>query len=680
MSNQFEVRADNIKDVYLDNAVKIRYFDAYLELCENLNPLFEYTEPVHINHPDEADSQFKNNRGKPYRLDILGFKINSTLDGIPSCSVALPAGKLIADLALEGTTFVKQGEYRHEPILDKKTYEDVLMDGSGNGESLEQRYRACIVWYRERFVDTDIEDDARNAFKPVFKGVISADVFTRVAHQQENVEVKINHWIYLLDTMIMRNTFMSTQSMYSTYTPWLRQRDPSMSGQSEGANSQSHSQFLLELLAQPERTIDLQEEIYKYFISEVELSFKGYSRMFTELEASGSTGEALQTIVENNQNLVHNLFRYVLERYEKNRQEQYAQNKPELNLTGAKRTSEPTLEGGVNCLTANHPAIAFYTALYEMEAGDINGITYFQALSHLARQFELRLVCTTNSIGLEAIRCRTRNWALPPIDFCTAVYNTTTYARTPAVTVVATEYSHRKQGDSFEYFKRDPNASGAIGWAAAYVDPQVKPQDKHSLGTIGIVTAPKWYSNVYDANTLRRWLQPAGQLNEVIADTSDGNSDNGEKELEIITSELEKTLAGLAKMYHYHAKTLGKNVIAVMPFNINVMTGMPVCVKDSTTGIYHSGIIANFTHTLNQAALVAQTNITLAYTDTFRHDINSEYDRVYARGGAEYHWMKNQIPPDQEPKENPLSEGNEQDNENPMFPQSPAFVGRPIYT
>jgi len=196
--------ANNINQVY--ERVKLRQFDAYLQILDNLSNICKVHEPVSRLNAASGGKLFA----------VKRFTLSSALNSIPQCTVSLPTGELVKNPSGKLSTSING--YDFAPVRDLASFNDASVE---NEAADSTQYKACILWYRECFNDTDTDESVRYYYKPIFKGITFSSNFTRVAYSQESIDLQIHHFITLLDNVLISNALYNLQSDNSTAGPLL---------------------------------------------------------------------------------------------------------------------------------------------------------------------------------------------------------------------------------------------------------------------------------------------------------------------------------------------------------------------------------------------------------------------------------------------------------------------------
>ena len=675
----------------LDRTI-IRKFEAYLEPLDRLEDLLNYTEPV----LDKAVDDTAPEGSSPTRpehindstklFNVINFSIKNSLDTLPRCSVMLPAGKFVTNL------------YRKKSIVDNYRFDPVPPFPCAQGfkqQTLEYEekenigFRPYILWYREHFRDTDVITDNAGKFKPIFKGVLRHHNFTRVAHRQESIIIELDHFACLLDTMFIHNAFLNTQAESSAYCPHLLQ-NPVKEGRSFSSTSNpqltSHGRLLDHMIGR-QADLPLNTSIYGFLEDTVE-TYKKYPTIFETLSSHHGTHDNIERITGNNINFLKKLIDFL----EKNH-EQVSKGSGEETVYA----SEPILnKETVGSDTS--PGPAFYEAAHKLATGHFNGTTYLQCMMYLAKYFSLAVVCTANTVSFEAIRFRTHSWPLEPIDSNTCIYGTRPFGRELAGSVLKLGNTKPLTGTNMAAtLSRAGSASDEAFWGAIHIDEGISEKDEMVLGSLMLFELPRWYNCGFTQQDLMRKVIPQGRSTEL--KTSDDNEKESDEEQtqpppnnggSKRDAKTEASLHRLLKSLHFQHKMSAKAVTVIMPFNINICVGMPLCIKDSQNGIYCSGIVVSFIHTICQMSLTAQTVVYMQFVDTFVYPKKKEEEEQVSTTSTKK--SSNQTPqftpvgaaapqsnrkdfPDKNPK------ANEEDDKNPYFndEKTNAFTGRPMY-
>jgi hypothetical protein len=499
-------------------------------------------------------------------------------------------------------------QYVFNPVTDRKKYEDGALGAnpeevSGNG------YKACILWYAETFDDQDYALPNRNMYKPIFKGVISNDTFTRIAYTQESVDINITHWIQLLDVVMMRNLLLSTQSANAVSTPWLRNYDPQLKTQSGKSKPISVSTEAVRTAAidSADESIKLNDALLTYVHHQAGLMFK-YKPMLDSMDSKFDVDK----IIKANIALVQTIIEFL----------QDGRGKAMNYITNPTLTKERC--GGNTC-----PKDAFMNTAAELEFGGTNGLTFYQCLVKLASEFRLHMVCTANLVSFEAIKYRVVNWAkdIGLITSSTCISSGRSFTRNMAISVGAANMSPQYGTDNDAALRlgnQDPSGASVVQWADAYVDPTAT-DGKRTLGSLVLFNLPRWFSCSTNAQDNQNKVSPRRVTVAVEQSGSGADNPNAEQDpaTDVDSSDKNKYLTRLIKSMHYQTKLQGRLINVVMPMNMNVMVGMPVCIQDSLPGKntrYHTGIVTSFTHTLMQTDCTAHTSISVSWPESFISD------------------------------------------------------------
>ena len=606
------------------NVKNVRAFDAFLEVVESVDDMLDM-------QPVSGEDDWPPCEGELY--PVIGFNISCAENKIPTATVSLPVGQYLTNLSgrYGGESDNYRSDFTFEPIEGIDSGIDLAMDSE-----LEDKLAmlGVILWCRIPLNDNDIIEENRQVWKQIFKGVTSMNSFTRIAYAQESFDVKLNHWAYILDTVMVQNALVDTISEASTFGPAMRV-DPSMrlevgSDSKSGPNREPDVQTLMtsgELLAgqSDNPNVGIFNGILQYLKLETEIS-EDYPIAWKAYQ------EKMKKVYEAGLKLVKETCEDLLERHKILVGQGYS--------TLAEFKQDNVYDG--QTLTA------FRKIAVAICDGQFNGLTYLQAMEAMAAEACLTMVYTANSVTMEALAYRPKTWKFAgkdkeqaAIDYSTQIVSNKTFAREIIGLVghfrVSKEIAPAdKEGES------EP-------WAShIYYDVDAASEEDIAPGSAVMVSLPDWF-NASHGNNTEPYISSGTRFGAL------GGENVPIQSRESIPVDVEagvKKVNNLLKLMYYQLKAKNRSVRVTLPFEINTCIGMPVCVKDSRHGLYYSGIVTAFDHNLSRNNDTAQTVWTLGSVEAFPHaDKNSE------------------------PEENPNDGA---DDNNPLYGIA-GFTGRPIY-
>jgi len=614
--------AKNINQVY--ERVKLRQFDAYLQILDNLSDICKVHEPV-----SRLNAAFG---GKLFA--VKRFTLSSALNTIPQCIVSLPTGELVTNPSAKQSTSING--YDFAPVRDLASFNDTAVE---NETADSTQYKACILWYRECLNDTDQDESVRYYYKPILKGVTLSSNFTRVAYRQESIDLSIQHFIVLLNSVLISNALYNLQSDNSTAGPMLIRPKSSDTAPLTDATAEEVytagglDKWLHSHLAAVSN-LPLFDTTIEYLLHTID-TYKEYPIPYDDLAADMG---AAANVMDSTMAFIKKLLKYIQTSFN--------------GLAGAYKSDPELTKDNAGDNGNTDPKLAFCTAVEGYKHNNYSGVTLYRLMAAIAERFTLYMVCTANTVSFEAIRYRTKTWAkgFDPCEVSTCIMSGKEFSREIVSSVVRVANSpsmaERNELESSGYVI-DGSDNGV--WGPIYVDDGVL--DDTALGSVILFDAPDWYNCGYSEADLRRWVM--GNRNESVPADGSVPPPAATTPPKPENEKVKKALEGLTKSLHFEAKAKGRSLQVDMPFNISVALGMPVCIKDSRKGICSSGIIQSFRHNLSQEEESAQTTITLINIDTFK--------AASSDGGML--------------KYNPKASA--EDDKNPFFDK--AFTGRPIY-
>jgi len=619
----------------------LRAFDAYVEFLPSLDDLIVPTQLGGRGQypPPGPDKIFP----------VISFTLNCNENQPPTCDISLPIGEYLTNMSgrTDLTGDLTTEHYTFEPVQGLNSARQRTVDQE-NEEKLESE--GVILWYRELVQDTDLIDENRFRWKPIFKGITNSNDFMRVAYEQESLIMKCQHWVTILDNTIIHNAFINTQSADSTFSPCLRDggiRD--VAGEGQGSDREILEPACDDIRKHFEMNdgtveVELMPSVLNFLVQETNI-WNAYPTVFF------ATPEVLQ-ISNRNIAFVRDMLIYIGIRWRRLK-EQYK--------TNPKFTDKNT---GDKANGGNNVDAAFYTLMERYVDGAANATTYYQCLAQTCASLVLTLVCTANSVTMEATRYRTRTWEFatkprPPLTHSTQITSTKSFAREIVGSVVSYKHAVPAGGDGTQATQNsgnDPDEDAP--WAHVYLDKTLMADSENiTMGSLTLFDLPEWYNSGLGNNVEGRWVLPGGL---VAASQGDGGDQVFEPPSDIkVDTDENAALANLTRALHYELKSNSKTVQVVMPFDINMCVGAPICIQDSRHKLYYSGIIRSFTHTIGRPNNTAQTTLVLKCVDVFTS------------------------PDDDMPEENLKLIKDDDDkvdwNKNPYYEDIEAFTGRPIY-
>ena len=591
----------------------IRRFEAYLEFLDSLDELLtKGTQP----EPWSSKSLLQRRNF----LDVIGFTLTAELNRVPTCQIALPGGELVANTYHQDRNII--GSAGLSPVKGKEIYADVVRK-----KQMASSYKACILWYKEHF---DATSDSPDTFKPIFKGVVSHDSFTKIAYTQSNASITVQHWLYLLDNVMTRNVFVNNQSSTSVHLPWLRKTEKPY-GRDESTNCVVISNTIDEALKRYDGEIKLNQELVTHLVRQLELE-KGYLPMYESF--AGAQTATMKTIVLRNLDFGVRILEFI------------------KSQAVGQQPSDPAFTStnvgpGVSGTTGQ----AFTAVAEHLEQANKQGQTPLQYLTRASAELCLDIVCTANCVKLEAINYRPKTWGLSePITNAISVAPTGAFTRDIAMTVGALNLTGAFSGNHRTDQLNPPDGGGTTGhsWVAGYIEPRLDAKTA-TLASMLIFDMPRWYAVNKGPTRVKYLWEPAKRTQDVVKESHDSGDASGSDP----TVTLDPSAYKIVELMHYKAKAKGFQVMVTTPLDIRIVQGMPLCVKGLDDDTYYSGIVTRVQHRLSQASLQANTDFMLSYVESFVH-----------RGMGE-------------PTQNPNNSSG--DDKNPLYTNTLAFKRRALY-
>jgi len=621
----FQPVSQSDKAKQLETDVVLRNYDAYLEILPSLDALLDYTYAAERKYPK---------RGEIY--SVKGFYIKCDVNDIPMCNISMPSGEFVRNMYHRVDILDKSDSYSFNAVNDIASYSEIVNDVE---HSISNQYKACILWYKEWMNDSDKNDETKNKFKPVFKGVIHYNSFTKVAHEQESINVCIRHFICLLDTVLAANGLLDLQSDIDVNSPWFFKTRSGNMGFSDSSGTDFtpnlSSEFIKLQSDATDKDVKVFESIIRFLQSEIKL-YRQYPLMYENLKSAevGGDGATIESIIDANLKFVDKLLEYLLTAFK---------------IASAKGwVSDPALTASNVGNSTGCPAAVFQRAAMQVKQGNFLGMTYYQCMVSLCAAFSLHLVCTANTVSFEAVRYRTHTWnknSGSPIRNASVITGDHLFSRNIVSSVVNLKGSDYLAGRGQAELSSSPSsASKNYVWGPVYIEDGTSKD--LTLGSVALFNVPQWFNSTIHESDLQRYIFGADRG---IAVAGNGSGVPLSKDIPDNAAAEVKALAGLTKSLHFMLKSQNRKLNISMPININLGVGMPICVQNSSTGLYSSGIILTMMHTVSQENLTAHTSIILGYIDFFSSDTVPENNKNTS----------------------------EEDDKNPFFTE--AFTGRPIY-
>jgi len=576
---------------------RIRSFDAYLEILPELEHLLEVTPT----EPGSDDGGEPEGHGG-FFYPVIGFSISCSENKLPTASVSLPVGQYLTNLSGRFTQQADsyQADYIFEPVAGIESGRELAI---ATDQDNRISILGAVIWYREVVNDTDLIEEKRGHWKPIFKGVTCTSSFTRVAYAQESLDIDLNHWAYVLDSVIVHNSLINTASEVSTFNPLLRSNEQlqfSISGESEsGENATLYAALgeeQLDAAKLPEMPVSIFPSTLRWFQKAAE-----YSNEFPQLFQARS--QAILDVFNANVLFVLAALQSMESRFYALLEQGYT--------TEAMLTRE-------NTLTFCPPAMAFRDMVTDQGAGQFNGMTYLQALESVAVSACLTTVYTANSVTMEALAYRPLTFRFAGRDrptltnHATQIVSNKTFARELVGLVARGRTSELVDG-------RSPGGAPEIRYAHIYEDLSLFNDDSANdpvLGSLALVNLPVWFA----ADQGNNWKAVMETPDQQSGGVGGEGGVNAGPVFTPTSCDDDEIIAKLTELLYFQLKSRNRSVRLTLPFDINTCIGMPVCVEDSRNKLYYVGIVIAFTHALSRANDTAHTTWTLGNVEAFTGD------------------------------------------------------------
>lgn len=625
---------DPVKDISKKDGSKIRSFDAYLELVDNVESLIFPTDVTGKGSP--LDSLPISDAKRLFA--VIGFDISCEENRTPRAVVRLPIGSYLTNMTGRfGESVDRYGDsYKFRPV---RTLGNVNTEAMKQEISKKISSKGAILWYRTLINDNDLDTEGNGAWKPIFKGIVTSQTFTRIAHQQESLNLIINHWAYLLDNVMFQNSLLHVSSDMDVTLPAIR-RDEFMEKNFGGFSlTTSNDAARLSALGASGKEARLNSLIFLWMSHSAKCSGKWRPHL------RGSLKNDVLDMYDNGIDFVQDLFEEMVDQHDE--------------LLAAGYTTDPTFNEKV-LAPGKTAAFCFNDLVSVIANGMSNSMTYLQALNVIAANAGLTVVFTTNSITLEALTYSPRKWYFgpnerPPVDNVISIMSTKAFARE-----IVGFFAKGPTTSNFPGFSKDGVVETTF--AHTYVDPAMFGADRQSasgeaysrlaLGSMVIVELPKWFNASIGSDHYEQYVKKDVASRSVRGDnlTTSGDGASG-NQVGVDGSVLAEKMNNVSALLYQQLKSKNRNIIITLPFEINTCIGMPVCVKDSRNNLYYSGTIVRFDMKLSRDNNTAYTSWTIGNVDVFTHpgpDVPDENIKAYTS------------------------------DTNPLF-DIPAFKGRPIY-